>query len=78
MTVHVTVNGFDPHPYTQERISMGKAEKLQDEARQAAEQAKTKASQARDQILDESSVQKTHDEQERIEQAMRDAGVDRG
>ncbi|MFI6052062.1 hypothetical protein ACIBCO_18470 [Streptomyces violascens] len=78
MTAHVTVNGFDPHPHTQERISMGKAEKLQDKARQAAEQAKVKASRARDQILDESSAQKARDEQERTEQAMRDAGIGRG
>ncbi|GGT89143.1 hypothetical protein GCM10010289_06490 [Streptomyces violascens] len=78
VTVHGTVNAFDPHPHTQERISMGKAEKLQDKARQAAEQAKVKASEAGQQISDRSSRQRTEDEQERAEQAMRDAGIDRG
>ncbi|MFD7338434.1 hypothetical protein ACFV98_20860 [Streptomyces violascens] len=57
---------------------MGKAEKLQDKARQAAEQAKVKASEAGQQISDRSGRQRTEDEQERAEQAMRDAGIDRG
>ncbi|GGY19046.1 MULTISPECIES: hypothetical protein [Streptomyces] len=60
---------------------MGKAEKFRDKAQQAAEQAKAKAAQTREQIAgrsDESDVRRrAQEQQERTEQAMRDAGTDR-
>lgn len=57
---------------------MVKAEDFQDKARQAAEQARAKASEARRQISERADKQHADDEQERTEQAMRDAGIDRG
>ncbi|MGW2816319.1 hypothetical protein [Streptomyces sp. NPDC001415] len=62
---------------------MGKADKIQDKARQAAEQAKAKVSETRQQISgrpdpQRTDMQRVEDEQERAEQAMRDAGIDRG
>ncbi|MFG3280848.1 hypothetical protein [Streptomyces sp. NPDC048111] len=57
---------------------MGKAEKFRNKAQQAAEQAKTRAAEASEPMSgrsDESDMRRQ--EQERTEQAMRDAGTDR-